>query len=62
MDVSFALQALAAEALARGEFSPGVHPVPDAIEHEVATLKLAALGVTIDTLTPEQVEYLSRWL
>jgi adenosylhomocysteinase len=62
MDVSFALQALAAEALATGEWEPGVHPVPDAIEHEVAALKLAALGVAIDALTPEQEEYLSRWL
>jgi adenosylhomocysteinase len=62
MDVSFALQALAAEALATGEWTPGVHPVPDAIEHEVATLKLAGLGVSIDALTPEQEEYLSRWV
>jgi adenosylhomocysteinase len=62
MDVSFALQALAAEALVRSEWEPGVHPVPDAIEHEVAALKLAALGVTIDALTPEQEAYLSSWL
>jgi adenosylhomocysteinase len=62
MDVSFALQALAAEALATGEWSPGVHPVPDAIEHEVAALKLAALGVAIDVLSPQQREYLARWL
>jgi adenosylhomocysteinase len=61
MDVSFALQALAAEALARGSWTPGVHPVPDAIEREVAGLKLAALGVEIDALTPEQVTYLSSW-
>jgi adenosylhomocysteinase len=61
MDVSFALQALAAEALARGGWTPGVHAVPDAIEHEVAALKLAALGVEIDALTPEQQTYLSSW-
>jgi adenosylhomocysteinase len=63
MDVSFALQALSAEALALGEgtWAPGVHPVPDAIEREVATLKLAALGVEIDALTPEQAAYLSSW-
>jgi len=59
MDVSFALQALAAEALVRDEWSPGVHPVPDAIEREVATLKLSALGVEIDALTPEQAAYRS---
>ena len=40
---------------------PGVHAVPDAIEREVAALKLAALGVEIDALTPEQEEYLSSW-
>jgi adenosylhomocysteinase len=57
MDVSFALQALAAEALAQGSFAPGVHPVPDKIESEVAGLKLAALGVEIDALTPEQAAY-----
>jgi adenosylhomocysteinase len=62
MDVSFALQALAAEALVVGEWTPGVHPVPDAIEHEVAALKLAALGVAIDELSPGQREYLARWL
>jgi adenosylhomocysteinase len=63
MDVSFALQALAAEALVRAEgtLAPGVHPVPDRIEREVASLKLAALGVEIDALTPEQAAYLSSW-
>ena len=48
MDVSFALQALAAEALVRDDWAPGVHPVPDAIEREVAALKLEALDVEID--------------
>jgi adenosylhomocysteinase len=62
MDVSFALQALSAEALARGGWEPGVHSVPEAIEREVAALKLAALDVEIDTLTPEQEEYLRSWL
>jgi adenosylhomocysteinase len=63
MDVSFALQALSAEALVRaaGTLAPGVHPVPDAIEREVAALKLAALGVEIDALTPAQAAYLSSW-
>ncbi len=59
MDVSFALQALAAEALTRGEWTPGVHQVPDAIEREVAALKLAALRVDIDVLTDAQADYLS---
>ena len=59
MDVSFALQALAAEALVRGSWAPGVHQVPDAIEREVAALKLAALDVAIDSLSESQADYLS---
>src|SRR4051812_24956788 len=59
MDVSFALQALAAEALTRGSWTPGVHAVPDAIEREVASLKLAALNVGIDELTDAQAQYLT---
>jgi adenosylhomocysteinase len=63
MDISFALQALAAEDLARrgGELEPGVHPVPEGIDREVATLKLASLGVQIDQLSPEQERYLRGW-
>ncbi len=63
MDVSFALQALAAEHLAlhRDDLAAGVLDVPRAIDDEVARLKLAALGVHIDTLTPEQSDYLQGW-
>jgi len=61
MDVSFAIQALCAEVLARGELAPGVHPVPEEIDREVARLKLDALGVAIDSLTPGQLEYLHSW-
>ncbi len=61
MDISFALQALAAEELARTELAPGVHPVPERIDREVAALKLAALGVRIDELSPEQARYLRGW-
>jgi adenosylhomocysteinase len=63
MDISFALQALAAEELARHgpELAPGVHPVPEGIDREVAELKLASLGVRIDTLSPEQERYLRGW-
>jgi adenosylhomocysteinase len=59
MDVSFALQALACEALVVGSWTPGVHQVPDAIEREVAALKLAALDVDIDVLTDAQADYLT---
>jgi adenosylhomocysteinase len=63
MDISFALQALAAEELVRraGELAPGVHPVREAIDREVAALKLASLGVRIDELSPEQERYLRGW-
>jgi adenosylhomocysteinase len=63
MDVSFALQALCVEELVgrRGDYSPAVHPVPAAIDHEVARLKLAALGVEIDQPTPEQEHYRESW-
>jgi len=63
MDVSFALQALCVEELARrGErLSPGVHPIPEAIDNEVARLKLAALGVRIDEPTVEQEHYRESW-
>ncbi|WP_292365027.1 MULTISPECIES: adenosylhomocysteinase [unclassified Methanoculleus] len=63
MDLSFAVQALSAEFIAkRGrEIPPGVHDVPSAIDEEVARLKLAALGLSIDRLTPEQETYMSSW-
>jgi adenosylhomocysteinase len=62
MDISFALQALAAEELARAELPPGVHPVPEAVDREVAALKLASLGVQIDTLSAEQEQYRRGWV
>jgi adenosylhomocysteinase len=63
MDVSFALQALCVEDLVRrrGELEPGVQQVPESIDREVATLKLAALGVAIDQPTAEQQHYRESW-
>ncbi|MBI4597933.1 MAG: adenosylhomocysteinase [Candidatus Omnitrophica bacterium] len=63
MDMSFANQALAAEYLKREarRIAPHVYPVPKAIDQEIARLKLKAMGVSVDTLTPEQEEYLSSW-
>jgi adenosylhomocysteinase len=63
MDVSFALQALCVEHLVarRDELNAGVQAVPESIDQEVATLKLAALGVTIDEPTPEQRHYRESW-
>ncbi|MDV2989844.1 MAG: adenosylhomocysteinase [Dehalogenimonas sp.] len=63
MDMSFANQALGLEYLVknRGQLSAGVYPVPADLDDNVAALKLTSLGVTIDTLTEEQKEYLSSW-
>jgi adenosylhomocysteinase len=63
MDMSFANQALAVEHLVRhpGELAAGVHPVPEAVDREVARLKLESLGVEIDELTAEQRDYLRSW-
>ncbi|HEU0113500.1 MAG TPA: adenosylhomocysteinase [Thermomicrobiales bacterium] len=63
MDMSFANQALAAEYLVRHgkSLEPKVYPVPVEIDHEIARLKLAAMGIEIDELTPEQQRYLTSW-
>jgi adenosylhomocysteinase len=63
MDMSFANQALCLEHLVknRGKLETRVHPVPDDIDREVARLKLAAMGVEIDSLTAEQRKYLTSW-
>jgi adenosylhomocysteinase len=63
MDMSFANQALSVEYLVKnkGQLSPGVHMLPEEVDQEIAGLKLHALGVRIDTLTPEQIEYLASW-
>ncbi len=63
MDLSFANQALAAEHLVRhgGSLSKGVHRLPAEIDRQVAQLKLAAMGIAIDSLTPEQQKYLASW-
>jgi adenosylhomocysteinase len=63
MDMSFANQALAAEMLAKeaGTMSKAVHRLPPAVDQEIARLKLQTMGIAIDTLTAEQVEYLASW-
>ena len=63
MDMSFANQALAAEFAVRnaGKLEKKVYPVPRAIDEEIARLKLRAMGVKIDRLTPEQKKYLASW-
>jgi adenosylhomocysteinase len=61
MDMSFADQALTCEWLVGQDLSPGVYDVPEAIDTEVARLKLASMDIDIDALTPDQEEYLSSW-
>jgi adenosylhomocysteinase len=63
MDMSFANQALGLEYLQTHakELKPNVYAIPAPVDAEIARLKLEALGVRIDTLTPEQVAYLASW-
>ena len=63
MDMSFANQALAAEYLVKhGKgLSREVHKLPQAVDNQIARLKLDAMGIRIDTLTEEQEHYLSSW-
>ena len=63
MDMSFANQAMAAGYLAQNykTLEKKVYSVPDAIDEEVAELKLAAMKIAIDTPTPEQVKYMASW-
>jgi adenosylhomocysteinase len=63
MDLTFAVQALAAHLLANhaAEMTPGLHTIPDEIDEYVARTKLATLGVEPEELTGEQIEYLTSW-
>jgi adenosylhomocysteinase len=63
MDMSFANQALACEYLVKnqGKLEPGLHSIPKDIDQEIARLKLQAMGIAIDALTPEQIEYINSW-
>jgi adenosylhomocysteinase len=63
MDMSFANQALAAEFLVEHEqtLERKVHRLPESVDAQIASLKLAAMGADIDTLTDEQVTYLASW-
>jgi len=63
MDMSFANQALACEYLAKnqGKLEAGIHSVPVELDKEIARLKLQAMGVSIDSLTSDQIEYMNSW-
>src|SRR6202171_5793427 len=63
MDMSFANQALSCEYLVKnhGKLAPGVQLLPEEVDMEIAALKLAAMGIKIDQLTPEMIEYMNTW-
>ncbi|MCX7715947.1 MAG: adenosylhomocysteinase, partial [Endomicrobia bacterium] len=69
MDMSFSNQALCVEYLVKKyklkdvnhKLENKVYPVPEEIDKKVATLKLASMGIKIDKLTKQQLEYLSSW-
>ncbi|MEH2324523.1 MAG: adenosylhomocysteinase [Nostoc sp.] len=63
MDMSFANQALACEYLVKnkGKLEPGLHSIPVEVDQEIARLKLEAIGIKIDSLTADQIEYINSW-
>ncbi|WP_066377711.1 MULTISPECIES: adenosylhomocysteinase [unclassified Anabaena] len=63
MDMSFANQALACEYLVKnkGKLAPGLYSIPTEVDQEIARLKLQALGIAIDSLTADQIEYINSW-
>jgi adenosylhomocysteinase len=63
MDMSFANQALACEYLVKnkGILQPGLHSIPEELDKEIARLKLQAMGIKLDSLTAEQIEYMNSW-
>ncbi|WP_322509018.1 adenosylhomocysteinase [Anaerolinea sp.] len=63
MDMSFANQALSVEYMLKhhAELEKKVYSVPEVIDQEIARLKLESMGIEIDTLTPEQIQYLNSW-
>jgi len=63
MDMSFANQALAVEYLVKnkGILAAGLHSIPREVDEEIARLKLQAMGIFIDSLTAEQIDYTNSW-
>jgi adenosylhomocysteinase len=63
MDMSFANQALGAEYMMKNgkTMKPQVYRIPEEVDKEIARIKLEAMGVKIDKLTPEQAHYLNQW-
>ena len=63
MDMSFANQALASEYMVKNasQLKAQVYPVPEAIDRQIAKLKLESMGIQVDKLTPDQEQYLASW-
>lgn len=63
MDMSFANQALSAEYLVKnkGKLEAKIHLLPEEVDSEIAHLKLSSMGINIDEVTPEQLEYMNSW-
>jgi adenosylhomocysteinase len=63
MDMSLAGQAMAAKYLLdnKGQLANQVHTIPEEVDQEIARIKLASMGIGIDTLTDEQYKYLNSW-
>lgn len=63
MDMSFANQALACEYLVKnkGKLEPGLYSIPEDIDQDIARLKLQGMGLEIDSLTADQIEYMNSW-
>ena len=61
MDMSFAVQALSAKHILENDLQVGVTKAPDEIDYNVATMKLKAMGIEIDSLTDKQKAYMANW-
>ncbi|MCL4493853.1 MAG: adenosylhomocysteinase [Firmicutes bacterium] len=61
MDLTFGLQALSLEYLLEHPLEPGLYPVDSSVDQWVAEIRLKALGIAIDRLTPDQERYLASW-
>jgi adenosylhomocysteinase len=63
MDMSFANQAMGCEFLVKnkGKLAAGIHSIPEAADKEIARLKLIAMGIEIDSLTADQLDYINSW-
>jgi adenosylhomocysteinase len=63
MDMSFANQAMACEYLVKnkGKLTAGIHSIPVAVDKEIARMKLEAMGIQIDSLNQDQIDYANSW-